>query len=316
MEKIKNLIKNSKNIAIFFHINPDGDAIGSSIALKLALEKFGKNVDVYSNDLVPEYLSFLNKNYVNYNVTNKNYDLGFVLDCPEIKRIGNMEKVLNNCKNIINIDHHLSNSNFTNYLILNEKASSTCELIYNLLMELNINLTEEISLALYTGLATDSGCFMFNITENLHSICNNLLKNIKLDIEKINYRLFREKSVNEIKLYCEAIKKMELMFNNKLALFEITEKDFKNTNTSIDDTNGLVFMLSGIKNVNVICVYSEYEKGVYKVAFRSNNTDVCNLAKLFGGGGHKFASGCKLYGSKTKVKTKLLEKIKEFLCTE
>lgn len=316
MEKIiKELIDSSKTVAIFFHINPDGDAIGSAMAIKNALQKLGKEVTVFSDSLVPSYLEYLNQNQICYKIVKNQYDLGFVLDCPEAKRIGEMEKVLVNCKNTINIDHHMSNEPFTTASIVNSKASSTCELVYHFLKELNIEFDKEICLDLYTGIATDSGCFMFNITENLHSIANELVKAID-NIEDINYVLFREKDLNEVRLYGEAISKLECYFDNKLAITNITLKDFEKTKSNFDATTGLVFMLSGLKNVNIICVMSEDTDGAYKVAFRSKNTDVCALAKLFGGGGHKFAAGCKIYGTRNSVKQKILNKVKEYLCME
>lgn len=315
MEKtIKNLIDSAKTVAIFFHISPDGDAIGSSIALKYALESLGKKVTVFSEDVVPEYLEFIGKNKVCNEIVKDEFDLGFILDCPESKRIGKMEKVLLNCDKTINIDHHLSNETFATATIADSKASSTCELIYFLLKELNINFTKDICLSLYTGLATDSGCFMFNITENLHLIANELAKQID-NIEDINYKLFREKPVNEVKLYGEAINKLELLLNNRFAITNVTLKDFEKVNASLESTPGLIFMLSGLKGVDIICIMSEEKRNTYKVSFRSKTTDVCSFAKMFGGGGHKFASGCKIYGSKFMVKQKIIEKAREYLCT-
>lgn len=306
---IKNLIDNSKTVALFFHVNPDADAIGSALGLKYCLESLGKHVTVFSQDkLNPMLNEILNKNNeICYEVVSSKFDLGVVLDCSEISRIGEMSKVLNNCKNILNIDHHLNNQNFTEYKIVNEKSSSTCELVYNFMNELNVILTSKIALPLYCGLATDSGCFMFNISPNLHTIANELVKCID-DVEDINYHLFREKELTEIKLYGEAFSRLEI-YENKLAFVCLTLKDFKNLNAQLDDTIGLIFTLSGLKNIKVICVAAEEKPNCYKIAFRSKMVDVCALAKVFGGGGHKFASGCKIYGAKNKIKQKIIEAV-------
>lgn len=316
-KKIRDLLDNSNSIAIFFHINPDGDAVGSSLALKFALNQLNKkDVTVFSSDKIPENLEFLNKdNSICYTLTNKKFDLGIVLDCNEPKRVGIMEKVLNNCKNILNIDHHIPSEFFKEYQIINSDASSTCEILYYFFKDLNIKFNKDICLSLYTGLATDSGCFMFSITDGLHFIANELVKNID-NVEDLNYYLFRQKSFGEVALYGQAINKLELFCDNRLVITNLTLSDFEKTGTKLEHTPGIVFSLSGLANVDVVCVMSEEKSGVFKIAFRSKTTDVRKLAILFGGGGHKYASGCKLYGTKNAVKNKIISKVKEFLCTE
>lgn len=314
MEEIIKQINNAKNIAIFFHINPDGDAIGSSLALKHALSKLNKNVRIFSSEKIVEFEEFLDVDQILTKDTNENFDLAFVLDCPELKRIGTTIDIFKKCKKSINIDHHLNNQNFTDYVLSNVEASSTCELVYELIVALNIEITKDIASSIYTGLATDTGSFMFNLSKNVHKIAGELIN--KFDAEFVNYKLFREKSHNQLMLYGESLKKLEVLLDGKLAITDIDKKDFDKTNTTIIDTPGIVFLLSGIANVNVVCVVCEEKKGIFKIAFRSNNTDVCKIAGLFGGGGHKFASGCKMYGTKNTVKNNLIKKIKEYLCTE
>ena len=311
INKIKNLIDNSKNIAIFFHVNPDGDAIGSAKALKHALNGLNKKAVIFSQDKIEE-LSFLDCDDFCLNITNEKFDLGFVLDCGEIKRIGTMEAVLKNCKNVVNIDHHLNNENFTEYKIVDTKASSTCEIIYYFLKGLNFEFDEKIKIALYLGLATDSGCFMYNINKNIYSVAKNLSEGIESKIEQMNYELFREKSFGETKLLGVAITKLESYYSGKLAITDILQKDLKEFDVSINYTPSIIFLLSGLKNFDVICVICEEKFGVFRVSFRSNKVDVCALAQKFGGGGHKFASGCKIYGNKNTVKKKILEKVQEY----
>lgn len=311
-EKIKKLVENSKSIAIFFHIGPDGDAVGSALALKYGLEQFGKEVTVFSQDEIRRDFWFLEMGCIKNEIVSNKFDLGFVLDCSEIKRIGTMEAVFKNCKNIINIDHHLNNENFTDYKIVDENASSTCEIMFEFLKELNISFTKQIKISLYTGLSTDSGCFMFNINKKLHLIANALVEGIEDEIEKINYMLFREKSFNELKLTAEAINRLESFFDDKFAFTILTQRDLKKLDIPIDYTPNIIFLLSGLKNYDVICVACEESQGVFRVSFRSSKTDVCLLARMFGGGGHKFASGCKVYGNKNLVRKKILDKAEEY----
>lgn len=315
VKKIEELIKKSNSIAIFFHINPDGDAVGSSLALKLALEQMGKSVKVFSQDVIPDRLHFLDYKSVSLKNTNEKFDLAFVLDCPEIRRIGTMFSVYKNCKTVVNIDHHLFNQNFTEFKIVDTQVSSTCEIVYNFIKELNLTLTKDICLCLYTGMATDSGCFMYNISPSLHKIVGSLSKEID-DLENVNYILFRQKSKAELSLYGNCLTNLEYPIGNNLAITAITKKDLIKYKAKEDDSVGLIFLLSGLVDVKVICVICEEKFNQFKVAFRSKSTDVCALAKIFGGGGHKFASGCKIFGTKNYVKNLIIEKTREYLCTE
>ena len=312
IKKINGAIDSAKNIAIFFHINPDGDAIGSSLALKFALTKMGKNVDVYSQDKIEENYSLIDaQKHIITEITNKQYDLGIVVDCPELKRIGTMSKVFGNCKTSMNIDHHLNNSNFADIVLSKPTASSTCEIIFELFKKLKIDFTEEIYKCLYTGLITDSGCFMYNLTDNLYKFAGECCKHI--NAEEINFHFLREKSLSQLKLYALGLSSIEVHFNNFLATIVISNRDLKASNTSYDDTSGLVYLFGGLKGVKVVALLCEEKLGEYKVSFRSREVDVCKIAEIFGGGGHKFASGCKIYGTKNTAKKVLLNKIETYL---
>lgn len=313
---IEKLLLNSNSVAIFLHTNPDGDAIGSGIGLKEGLEQLGKKVEIFSESPIPKEFYYLNPSCIsrNYN-TKDNFELAVVLDCPDVNRIGKMTAVFNNCKQSLNIDHHLNNSNLWTEKICEPSSSATCQLVFELLIDLGVKITSNIARALYTGLATDTGCFMFNLNEKTHLIANDLIKYFD-DVENVNYIQFRSKTFNECKLYGEALKKLELALNKRIAITDIGLKDFERTNTTIEDTTSIVFHLSGISGVDIICVMCEEKLGQYKISFRSLKTDVCELAKLFGGGGHKYASGCKIYGTRNTVKNKILSVVEKYLCTE
>lgn len=244
IKRIEELINKSNSIAIFFHINPDGDAVGSALALKLALEQKGKFVKVFSQDEIPERLHFLDYKSIITNITNEKFDLAFVLDCPDIKRIGNMFSVFKNCKRVVNLDHHLFNQNFTEFKIVDTETSSTCEIVYNFIKDLNLQLTKEICLCLYTGMATDSGCFMYNISPKLHKIVGFLTNEIE-DIENINYILFRQKRKEELSLYADCLSRLEYHVNENLAITTITKKDLLKHKALEEDSVGLIFFTIG-----------------------------------------------------------------------
>lgn len=313
--KIKNLFESVKTIAIFLHVNPDGDAIGSALALKYALESLDKKVDVYSQDEISNIFDYISaRKLIKTKVETKKHDLGIIVDCPEIKRIGNMAPVFNNCKKSLNIDHHLYNGNFANISLTDEQASSTCQIIFTLFKDLKIEFTENIYKCLYTGISTDSGCFMFNLNPKIFRMASEIVKNI--DCSLINTINFREKTLSQFKLYAKGFSSIELSLDNYLATVVLTEQDLMLINATIQDTDGLVFQLSGLKDAKVIALLCEEKKGQYKVSLRSKTEDVSIIAKAFGGGGHKFASGCKIYGTKNTVRNKLIDKVREISCTE
>lgn len=316
MKTIENLIKSANKIALFFHINPDGDAVGSALALYNALKPLGKEVVVFSEDKIDESLRFLDENVINFSLTKEKFDLGIILDCNETSRIGIMEKILPNCEKLINIDHHIVSSLASNfdYEIRIESASSTCEIVYKLLKEMNIEITSKVAKCLYTGLATDTGSFMFSLSSDAHNIAGDLVAKID-NVEEINYVLFRKKRKTEINLLTEALKRLEFFLDNKLSITYLVQEDFEKFNADFSDTSSIVYLLSGL-DVSISCVISEEKKGVFKVSLRSHDTDVCSFARVFGGGGHKFASGCKIYGTKNTVISKIIEKAKEYLGEE
>lgn len=311
-KEIKSLIDNAKTCAVFFHIGPDGDAIGSGLALKEALTQLGKNVTVFSQDEIGKDFEFLKPESIKTEIVSTKFDLGFVLDCSEIKRIGTMEAVLKNCEKVINIDHHLNNENFTKFQIVEPEASSTCELMCYFLKQLGIEFTKQIKIDLYCGLATDTGCFMYNLDKKAYSAAEFLTDGICDEIEKLNYTLFREKTFEELKLTGEAISKLESHLDNKFAITDIMQRDLLKHNVPIECTPNIIFLVSGLKDYDVICVICEEKAGVFRVSFRSNKVDVSELARMFGGGGHKFAAGCKIYGGRNAVKNKILKACKVY----
>ncbi|MGN1208015.1 MAG: bifunctional oligoribonuclease/PAP phosphatase NrnA, partial [Christensenellales bacterium] len=177
-KEIKDLIDRSKSVAVFFHVGPDGDAIGSGLAIKYALEQLGKDVTIFSQDEIGERMWFLDTSCVKTEIVSNKFDLAFALDVSEVKRIGIMADVLKNCKEIINIDHHLDNENFTKFKIVDADASSTCELVCEFLKDLGVEFTKQIRFALYCGLATDTGCFMYSTRKQTYNTASFLTDGI------------------------------------------------------------------------------------------------------------------------------------------
>jgi bifunctional oligoribonuclease and PAP phosphatase NrnA len=302
-----NLINNAKSIAVFCHINPDGDALGSSIALKLGLEKLGKKVDVYCDDTIHDNYRFLGTDeyYKEHNC--ENYDLAIIVDCPDINRIGGYGSLYSKIKNKMVIDHHLNNSINADVSIIDVNAGSVGVIVFRLFKVMQIEVDKQIATALYTAISTDTGCFMHgNTTSEAHFMVAELIeKNIEL--EKVNFYLFKRKTKSQITLFAKVINNIQYHEDNKIALVVIDKEDFLKTKTNYIDTIGISAYLAGIDDIDVAVLVTETEDNCYLISFRSNKINTSLIAREFKGGGHANASGCRICGKKENVINKLLE---------
>ena len=199
MKKIIEYIKNSKNIAIFAHVNPDPDALGSVVAFYHAMKKLGKDCCIFLDELPDEKFSFLNFQLFKTEDDCKTYDLGVALDSSDAKRLAKMD-IFEKCKTKIAIDHHFVHDNFANYDYVIASASSCCEVLFAVFKTLKIKLDSNITTALYLGLAGDTGCFLFdNTTEFTHECASELFK-AGADYLLVNNKIFRTKKFNELLL--------------------------------------------------------------------------------------------------------------------
>jgi len=315
-EKIIKLLNEANNISIYSHVNTDCDAMGSSLALKRALEQLGKKVDVYSNSDFPanfkfygEYMDSLNKK------TCEKYDLAVCLDTPNEGRLGKYKfSYRKGLKNVIVIDHHtLSNVKFSRFSYVLE-ASSTCEILYGVLKKLNIRFDEKICKFLLSGILTDTGRFSHSVSQKTIKIVSKLLKYGKVEMESITNPLFNSMSFNAFEMLKKVYSNIEFYSENKFALVMFRREDFIETQTTLDDTNAFPDLPLQLDSVQFCILASEDDQGYFRVSFRSKgDIKAKNVAESFGGGGHPNASGCKIFGSYDEVKQKLIDSTLEVL---
>ncbi len=306
-------IKNSKNIAIASHIRPDADALGSSVALKLMLEKLGKNADIFcdseisSNYYFLKHVSSINKPKLSF------YDTYISLDCAEDFRLGKYATEFKKCTNSINIDHHITNSNFANINFV-RAVSSTGEILYFLLKQLNIDLDTDIASSLYAAIASDTGCFQHdNTTSEVHEIVAHLMK-YNINISLANYYLFKRRTMEQIQLQQIALKNLRFYENNKICLIFLRNEDFKQCNIESRDNIGIVDIAINIENIEIGILISEIKSNLYACSLRGRgNFDVSEITKSFGGGGHTNAAGCNIFGTYKTVARKLVKACREIM---
>lgn len=317
--EIKNLIINSKRIGLSFHTSPDGDAIGSTLALLNALRYLNKDAYVISKDILPDNLSFLRFSEEINGETLKpdeNTDLVIILDCGNVDRIS---ADLSEYKGkVINLDHHISNENYGDINYVDAEAAATCELSYLLAKELGIDFTVknddniQIGNAVYCGLVTDSGSFRHsNVTKRTHVIASELIE-LGVNNSWVHSSLFDNKPFNKVKLMGCVLSNIELALDNKVAVLQIPQSLLEEFDLLNTDTSDIISIGLGIKGVEVSMLLKEVEDAV-KVSLRSKNeVDVRKVAEIYGGGGHIKAAGLKMLNiGLEEAREKLLNTLKE-----
>ena len=319
IKAIKQEILKSKRIGLSFHSSPDGDAIGSTLALLNALRYMGKDSYIISRDVISDNLSFLSlSNEIDGNTPEPkmNTDLVIVLDCGNADRIS--ADLDNYNGKIINIDHHISNENygFINYVDVN--AAAACEISYLLIKELGIDLNDKtdttlaIGSAVYTGIVTDTGSFRHsNVTSRTHTIASDLIE-LGVDNSKIHSNLFDNKPFNKVKLMGSVLSNIELALDDKVAVLQIPKGMLEDFNLINTDTSDIISVGLGIKGVEVSMLLKEVEDGVKGSLRSKNDVDVRRIAEVYGGGGHIKAAGVMLKDVDiTEAKENLLKTLKE-----
>ncbi|AOY78422.1 hypothetical protein BJL90_16310 [Clostridium formicaceticum] len=307
------LLDTHSKVAILSHVSPDGDSLGSLIALGLAMKKLCQGVYIFRNDLFPEKYKFL-PGYQQVEAyredCQQDFDFCFVLDCGDEKRLGYSEVILKRSKKIINIDHHISNTAFGDINLLDTEASSTCEIVYNLLKDFGLALDVDIATCLYTGIATDTGNFVYdNTTAYTHQVAAELM-GFHIDLHKISYHLYQNKPLNSVRFLAHVLNHMEIGFDGKVAIIAIPEELLKKFNVLSSDVDGVINYARDIQGIEIAILLKESAGGEVKVGFRAKkDIDVSLLAGKFGGGGHKKASGATIEGTIEEVRKKLEEQI-------
>ncbi|WP_163192653.1 DHH family phosphoesterase [Clostridium thermarum] len=310
-------INKASNIAISFHVSPDGDSIGSALALMYGLRKLGKKVNILCKEAVPEILNFLpSVEEINKSdgTIDDDVDCLIVLDCGNVERINCHFKDIAPRKYVlVNMDHHLSNDFYGDVNYVDPSYSAVGEIIYLLLQEMGISIDTEIAKCLYTSIITDCGSFKFsNTTALTHKIAGDLItKNI--DFSEIHRIIYENKKLALVKLTGRLIDSLYLACDDRVCIIEVSKALMKEYSVSTSEVSDLVSIGAEIRGVEVVVFIKENDDN-YKVSLRSKtNFDVRKLAEDYGGGGHSKASGFTYSGSVEELKETLIQKIGDSL---
>ena len=301
-------LRAADNILLTAHVNPDGDAIGSTLAMLQVLRSMGKNVQVYIDDKLPknfEVLPYAEEIRRPREDEKFNADLLVVLDTSP-DRIGAVKNLTD--APILNIDHHITNKIEENDLYLDASAAATCEIIFNICNELFIDITKNVAICLYTGIATDTGFFNYSNTKpsTLRAAAALVESGVEPNLisEQMEKRTFRD-----VKIMSAALQTAKLFYGGKVVGMFIDEDLYKQTET----TEGLIDLIRVIDSVDVAFLITEKEKNVCRVSMRSKGVEVSEIANRLGGGGHVRAAGCTIYKTLEESKNIIVRTIGDFM---
>lgn len=322
-ESCKGIFSAKKTFVLTTHINPDGDGLGSEVALALYLTGKGKSVAIINQSETPAYYKFMHGLFpiatfsaAKHGSIIKDAEVIVALDTNSATRFSAMkELVMESRANKICIDHHLDREEFADLYLIDEKATATGEIIYNMLKFLDSGaITKPIAEALYAAIMTDTGSFRFPKTDvETHYIIADLLLH-GADPTEIYQKIFEEGPVNKLKLLGRALTSLSVVHGGKVATMVLLRKDFSETQTAEEDTDNMINHAMAIGGVRVGLMFIELENGV-KVSFRSKGDIAINvLAKEFGGNGHKNAAGARIHGGAlSDVVTRVTERAVTYL---
>ena len=304
-EETWELLKTQKNIIIVSHIGPDGDTTGSTLALAEALKQVGKNVTVMVDDKVGSHLQFVPgvDSYVRPKAgTNYPADLLIVVDASSLDRIGIVQECVK--APILNIDHHISNTHYADYLWLNDKASAVGQMIYELVQIMPVKMTLTMATCIYVAIVTDCGYFKYsNTTPNCMRVAADLVEfGVEPNVISDNVEM-KSKAVME--LLPKVLATMQFWAENKVATIELSNELYDEDVS----TESFISYPRYIEGVEVAIMFKEVEKAVTRISMRSRSLDVSKVALLFQGGGHQKAAGCTINKPLAEAKKLLLSEI-------
>lgn len=313
LDDIKKEIEEAKNIVILTHENPDGDAVGSSLASYLVLKKLGKNVDIVSS-IYPRTYNFLpHCDETLREPKNDKYDLVISLDCADIKRLDDPTGIFEKTKVKINIDHHSSNGMFGDYNFVDPVSPACCQILTMIFEYWGIEIDKDIATCLLTGIITDTGGFRYEgvSSDTFEYVSEFLEKGVNLS--KIYKQSMQTISRSRFKIRNLAASRVEFLADGKIAFTYLTKKDMEELGVLRSELDGIAENGRDVEGVEVSIFLYELDNG-FKASLRSNDyVNVADICLLFNGGGHIKAAGATLPYSLEESKERIIAAVEKAL---
>jgi len=302
---VLSVINRHQKFLVSTHHNPDADAICSALSMAQFLKSKGKTVQVLNEDPCPQWLQFLPGSSTlkkAADIKKIDYEVAIVTDCGDLKRVGGVAKFLQAGKPLINIDHHVTNDQFGTINVVDSKASSSCEMMFNLFEEAKQPLNKNLAILLYAGIMTDTGSFRFeNTSAHTHAVAEKLMA-FKFSATDMYDRLYIGIPVADMKPFTDLIHKAQLVDRNRVYCVSLSKKLAARFSKSFDLKEKLFAFLRSVEGIEVVVILTEIGPKEIRINLRSQGDfDVARLAQQFEGGGHRKAAGCKIYDSLTQA---------------
>jgi phosphoesterase RecJ-like protein len=302
-------------IVIGTHLNPDGDAFGSALGLAIYLESLGKTVEVLCHHDAPRNLRFLpTVSRIRQEPTLPSHDLGIIVDLDSFERLGTTAPYFQAVPRLVVIDHHVPHEAPGDLRIIEIGSAATALILTNMLQVLGAEITPEMATCLYTGISTDTGSFRFRNTSPDALAASALLLEKGANLELVSEEIFQNRRLSSARLLGHALETMKLDINDRLAWSCLSYRDFEWAKATDEDTEGFVNELLNIETVQIAAIMREAKPGKIRCSLRSRRGfDVAEVARQFGGGGHKNAAGCNFEGDLADAEQQLIEGMRRCL---
>jgi len=320
IEKIASILKTEDNFVVVTHINPDGDALGSLLGMHLALVEMGKQSHAFCADKFPAVYDFLpGHEHIISDVIGIANPPKFIIavDAAEKKRISGDISSLRGRAQLINIDHHTTNPEFGDFNFVQTDATSTAELVHQVLKTAGYKISPDVGKCLYTGLVTDTGGFRFAGVNSQTLMLGAEMLGAGFDSYDVTRPLFEEYPIHRIYLERLVLERLEILLGGRLVLSTLYSEDFKKFGAEMSETENLVNRLRESKGVLAGILFTTMPDNIVRVSFRSKDSlDVSAIAKSLGGGGHSHAAGLKSTLPLQELKAKIIQAVAEALDSE
>lgn len=308
-------VRSAKSVIIGSHLNPDGDALGSSLAVSHYLDSIGVQNEVVNHHTPPRNLEFLpGVDRVRQEPSHRDHDLAIVLDLDSVERLGRHQDYFNQIPTMILVDHHVPHDKPGDLRLVDTASSATCQILSELFVELGAEINASMATCLLAGIVTDTGSFRFRNTnpQSLHLAA--MLLERGGNLAQIAEEVYGRMPLEGTRLRGKVLSSMQLESKNRLAYAVVSYDDFQQTGTTDEDTEGFVNDLLAISTVEIAALLREAKPGKTRVSIRSRQGyDVAAVARIFGGGGHKNAAGCTFETPIDEVVPLLVDELKKCL---
>ncbi len=313
-DEIGRVLREHQHFAILGHVRPDGDALGSQLALALSLQQLGKDVRVWNEDGMLEKYSFLPRAELLTKppATAIDVDVAIALDTAIQSRLGTALAAVGSTKIWVNIDHHSSNPGYGDLVIVDVSAPATGEIIFRLIRSQGLPLDHDIAENLYAAISTDTGSFQYPKTSaRTFEIATELVGAGGLDVGKISQQLYENYPRRRLELLRELLRTMRFSEGGRVASFSLTLRTAADLGVLPEDNEGLIDHLRAVRGVIVAVFFEELADGKARVSMRSKDeaVDVCAICQKFGGGGHTLAAGARIRGNLVEVEERVLKEV-------